>query len=344
MAFAAGGAFAAAAPVPGFQVHLDLQPGWTISGVWSHDGQELLLVDALRGEILRFSPRGELLGQIEVPLRGSTEVSRPSNIHLWGDGYLVEQEDGDFVELGSSLEILDEVDLLEKARQPGGAVASVFGWVPLGRSLVTISDVRLADGGWNTGFLRVPLAHPSEFEVLQDLSGEGPAAGFYLLGQPYLAAVGGRAYFLTMSASPSICEVTAEAGEPARLRRLGAFPAAFASRPLLPEQTELSQIPALFEGVERSHMAAGLYGWGDYLFVLTRRPGAVSGKTRWSLTQIDPRRDEIVRTFDLPTTAPHLTVIPGDASWALLEKGHIRGFGQQDISTLLVIPSSYFEN
>jgi hypothetical protein len=126
------------------------------------------------------------------------------------------------------------------------------------------------------------------------------------------------------------------------VRPLSAFPEGFEAYPALQISADLRRVPALFETVERCHMAAGLYGWNGRLFVLARRPGAASDETVWSLTRIDPQRDEVVGTLELPTAAAHLTVIPGPRHWAILEKGPVRGFGQQDISTLLLIPNAWF--
>lgn len=328
------------------RVDLDPRPGWVVSGVWSHDGGELLLVDAFRSKILRFSAAGpssvpHFLGDRDVPLRGSTEISRPSWIQKWGDGYLVEQEDGDFVELSPSLEPRNEVDVLETAVGSGGQVTAIFGWAPLGSSLVTFGDLRNRGSAPEQAFLRIPLRQPAAFEKLHVLHGAERAWTFYLLGYPYIASLGDRVYFIEMSSSPSIFEIGGDEGA-SGVRALSAFPSGFGAFPALPVSSDLRHVPALFETVERCRMVVGLYGWGGRLFVLARRPGVASDETVWTLTRIDPQKDEVVDTLELPTTASHVTVIPGPKHWAILEKGPVQGFGQQDISTLLLIPSAWF--
>jgi hypothetical protein len=100
----------------------------------------------------------------------------------------------------------------------------------------------------------------------------------------------------------------------------------------------------MFAEIERSFMVSGIYGWEGRLYLLIRRPRRGVEASTWSLTRIDPETGATSGRIDLPTTAPHVTLIPGPESWAVLEKGRVQGFGQQDIPSLLLIPSSAFRN
>ncbi|RMH25195.1 MAG: hypothetical protein D6692_11605, partial [Planctomycetota bacterium] len=87
---------------------------------------------------------------------------------------------------------------------------------------------------------------------------------------------------------------------------------------------------------------AGLYGWKDYLYVLTREPRE-DGGTRWSLHRIDPRADKLGRTVVLPTRSAHVVLAPGPRYWAVVEKGSVEADGGQTLDGLLLVPSSWIE-
>lgn len=317
---------------------LSPEPKWSVSGAWSQDGERLLLVDAFRSQILEYRKDGSLVRGHEVPLGGTTIFSRPSTLKARDDGFLVEQEDAAFVFLGPDLGAQREEDLLAETLRAPLRIVSIFSWTLLGQEgdqLLALGDVQLENAETRTGFLRVPLDDPSRAELLFEL-GDGDAVDYYLLGHQYMATLGGKAYLVEMTRSPSIVEV----GSEGQVRRLDAFPEGYRLRPYLPSQGGLDQIPALFAAVERSRMVAGLYAWEGHLYLLTREPG-VDG-CRWTLLEIDPTRETIVESFTLPTRAPHLTVVPGPESWALLERGRVTGFGQQEVPGLLLVPSDRF--
>jgi hypothetical protein len=93
------------------------------------------------------------------------------------------------------------------------------------------------------------------------------------------------------------------------------------------------------ETIERSKMPVGLYGWEGFLFVLTREP-AQGGGTRWMIHKIDPRKDAVVGSSQIPTRANHLTVVPGPKKWAFLEKGRVQDWGRQRNDRVLFVPAS----
>jgi hypothetical protein len=161
---------------------------------------------------------------------------------------------------------------------------------------------------------------------------------FYQLGLPYIATLGSDGYLISMENPVGIYRSRKGVRG---LEPLAAFPRGFEESPELPTLTVKNEFVGLMAKVEQSKMPAGLYGWKDFLYVLTREPEGQS--TRWMLFKVDPRRDEIVGSTLLPTRANHLTVIPGPKKWAFIEKGRVEGWVRQQINHLFFVPSSRLE-
>jgi len=330
------------------RVPLAPKPGWSVSGVWSEGGETLLLVDARDSQVLEYSKSGELQRRLTVPFKGTTVFSRPSWIRPWPGGYIVEQEDAGFVTVNPKFEARQGFDLVEATRGTELKSVAVYQWAPLGsKELVALGDVELGSGEWKTGLLRVRLGHPPRVEMVHELPGKPEDLDMYLVGLQYLTSLDGRGYFVEMSETPPVLvEVRPENGSTA-VRSVPLFSQASRGeqpvfRPYLSELEAVNEVPGAFAELERSFMVSGVYGWEGRLYLLIRRPRrGVEGST-WSLTRVDPESGVTRGRIDLPTTAAHVTLIPGPESWAVLEKGRVKGFGQQDIATLLLIPSSRF--
>jgi hypothetical protein len=126
------------------------------------------------------------------------------------------------------------------------------------------------------------------------------------------------------------------------VEKMSSFPEGLDQAPVLPSFTTRDDFAPVMRAVERSKMPTGLYGWGQFLYILTREP-LKDGTTRWRLTRIDPRSDRIEGEVVVPSRANHLTVVPGPRAWAFIEKGPVKGFGRQDIPKILFVPSSRLE-
>lgn len=327
------------------RIWLSPRPTWSISGAWTADGSSLLLVDA-GGEVLEYSTRGALVRRHEVPLAGSSHP-RPSWIQPWREGYLVEQEDAGFVIMDSALRATGQVDLLDGNPASDLRTAAVYQWAPIGSGeLIALGDAQLKSGEWKTGLLRVTLENPPRVDVLTELEDGDDDLDVYLVGLPLLAAVEDRAYLVDASGRrSSILEVRPGKDGSAETRRLS-VPVAAGRRPLLrpylSEPVSLDHMSLAFQELERSSMIAGIYGWEDELYLLFHRPnrGGAGKPSVWSLVRFDPDTESLGEWIALPTAAPHITVIPGPESWAVLEKSRVRRLGEQDIASLVLIPSS----
>lgn len=311
----------------------DVKPLWVSSGVWDRSGT-LLLADVMRGAILRYSPNGQLLGT--VTLSGS-----PSGLQTAGNRTVVKDREGRFLSLEPGSSAFGEGSILGRSQGPRGEIRSIFNWSLAGKNLLAFGDVLLPDGTWKSGLLRVPLESPRNFEILRDWAPGHPARSLYLLGNPYVASIGNRGYFLSLDGAPALYEVTLGEGR-SSLRRIP-LSVAPVSIPASRIPAGPGSVAARYSALEGSSVPAGLYAWQDSLFVLMRPPLEGAPGNRWFLARVDPRRGTVSGGVFLPTQAKHLTLVPGPRFWAILEKGAVLAAGRQEIPSMVLFPTSSFD-
>lgn len=314
--------------ITGERVSFSQAPRWTNSGVWDDSGR-LVIVDVLMSRLLMYGADGKLIR--EIPDQG---FALPALIHRAGPGsFWVEAEDGRLVRLDEKFRPEESIlDLTKKVSSPKGSLISVSGWVPLNDSEVLVfGDMEGAQGARGV-VVRVPLARPEAFKVLQEIDIASIAHRFFLLGQPYLAAVEGSPYFLLMGDTPRIVD-----GDQPGFRLVRSSGQALGP-PDLPERITMSTTKAFFEKLASSSSPAGIYGWRGSLYVLMRWANAKGART-WNLLKINPETNKIVWNRPIDTDAAHLLVVPGDKYWAFVEKGPVKGAANQEIKSFLRVPS-----
>lgn len=325
------------------QVDFSARPAWTISGAWAQNGGSLLIVDALNSKVLRYSTDGKLLGALTEETPGFPKDFRPSSIQATNTGFLLLSETARILTLSNDLTYKGEVNLLDTAKGRQGQLSSVFDWAAISANdIVAFSDIKLANGEWKTAFTAVPLKDPADFRVLGSFGVDEPGRNFYLFGHPYIATLGDKIYAVTMpgTGTPALVEISG--GEKAAKSLRNAMPQQ--ARPVLPPKKGLKTVRSLFQAIESSSLPVGLVGWHDYLYLLTRRPSPRSGSTIWSLSKIEPASGKVIYTAEIPSSANHLTMVPGPNDWAFIEKGEVKGLGQQEIASMLLISSRIIEN
>lgn len=308
-------------------------PRWTFAG--APEGKNLLLLDVLKGEILKFSAQGKLLQRIsdrgfEVP----AHMQRAGRDTIW-----VEGEDGRLVVLNNQLQPQGKpIDLTNQVKSPLGALISVLLWVPLDDSNILVAG-DLQRGKSATGaILRVPLAEPSKFQVLWEIGVETPAHRSLLVGLPLLAAVNGQPFFLEVGAVPRIVKPD---GRVLRIVRVTSAGRQTLSPPEFPARFSMDTTAALFKELERTPYPAGIYGSNGFLYVLMRTPTAEG--TLWTLLKIDPRTEDVVWNREIESSANHLFAVPGNDYWAFVEKGPVKGPGNQQVTGFLRVPAQVVE-
>jgi hypothetical protein len=329
-------------------------PGWTLSGSWNSDGSELLLIDILHNKVLRSSDSGRSLGTLPDGIEATMERFFPSKIARLATGqsdapeYAVELATGRIVTLDSGFAVRSTTDIFARAVKSNWNVRAIFLWHPAGADLITYSDLKdlskkdEEQGAWKRAFLRIPLATPSDFSILQPPGNEFAIdyqeKEFYRLGNPYITSIGDTGYILRMKGEAPIYENVKGSND---LRELQAFRV---QKPL-PELTKFktrADMAAVFDGVEHSSMPVGLFSWKQRLYVVSRI--AADSGTLWQVTEIDPATDSFKGTATIRgILSPHLVIVPGPKEWAFIEKGHVYGFGQQETNSVFLVPTPRFE-
>jgi hypothetical protein len=306
------------------------------SGTWLADGRRLAVVDSLSERVVLYRQDGRSLGVVTGPNGEALRDLSPRLIKSAGQGRLLVETAADgLVALDSRFALLRRTPLNSKSARSDLTMLGTFQWQPVGNDeVVSFSDLELKPPRWGAGFVRFSLADPASFTVLRQGSLEDPERLFNRLGYPFIAALGDKAYILVMGNSTELYE--SSKGSP-DLRRLTAFSSQ--ETPDLPSFDEWSEFAGVMAAVERSAMPAGLYGWDGQLYLLSRKP-AGGGRTQWSLTRLDPESGQNLGTVVLPTTAHHLTVIPGPRAWAFLEKGPVLGRERQEIGSMLLVSAA----
>lgn len=332
------------------------------SGAWS--GDDLVILDVLKRRFLKFDTATratEFLwegnwrhpasmkqhhGDILVLDEGavSSEKPGPASAIVRFDGRMDATEPIVGIE-GRSLAPLAD------ALGPQPVLQSIYDWHPLGDGILAFGDISVGAGDWKSAFLYVD--EDGRQQAFVRLSPDAQVCNQYTTTSDYIAALDGRGYLLFLDPVPKIAEVIPDVGG---VRELPGFPEDFQSRPRLDTRPRLAstrqgarQATIFYEILEASTMAAGIYGWGNHLYLLGKEAIDPTGNTDWSLVKLDPDDGSELSRVRLPTEAAHLTVVPGPEFWAFVERGQVQGIGERhapymETSSLVLVPTAWIEN
>ncbi|MGH9382041.1 MAG: hypothetical protein ACRD2Z_15715 [Thermoanaerobaculia bacterium] len=326
-------------------VDLDPAPRWTFWGTWTENGERLILADVGGGRLLHFARDGSDSGAVAQPGGGALEFEYPGDITRLGDQFLlvdradrVVRLDDDLVPTRSwrlrELPVLDRMSAGDQAAH----VMTISSIVGRGSDEV-IGVVNAMDGtAARLGIGRLTLGGRPQIEVMEWLGGTTESLlQHYGVANPAVAVVGDSVYALRFDNEPRIAQIIPV------VRELASFPEGFDEMPVLPAVRGSADSVAFFGLLERARTPTGLLGYRDQLFLVTRQPQSTGG-TRWMLHQIDPEKDVLVRSIQLPTSSNHIVVVPGSVDWAIVEKGPVVGPGQQAIRRAVMVPAAWIEN
>lgn len=321
------------------KVELAPQPRWVTAGAWG-DAASFFVVDALRSQLLHYGVDGRLLEIVKDDYPSSLLPTRvrqtPSGrlIMELGFGYLVWLDGKGKASRGTSL----------VGRQGAqGTLRGIEDWTVLGEDTVlAVAIVEHPNGSWVSGLVRLRLSSDS-FEVIKEWPADDPAGVYYRIGQPYLAALGEKGYFLEIGEAVSLYEISEAPQASLRLisRSESGLPEGVRKR--LSGLQAPSDTVALYQVIEQQPVPAGLYARDGLLFLL-RRVEERLGEASWSIEKIDPAKGGVVHSTALPSRAHHLTVIPGGSHWVLLERGVVKGLGDQGVASVVFVPSPLIED
>jgi tetratricopeptide (TPR) repeat protein len=314
-------------------------PAWINDGAWLGSAS-FVVVDVLRNALLRYGIDGRLRSATENFAGNGTQKRLPKRVRTSAAGLLVLELGANhtLVWLDQDGEPVRETELVNRQGQEG-KLAGVLDWTIVGEdTILVVGNILHSDGTWVSALIRTSFASKS-FEVVKKWSAEDPSGVYYRLGQPYLATLGEKAYFLEIGEMLTLYEVSATA-KVSSLRRIASVPGGItriAKQGLARFQTPTgaADLYSLIEGLD---VPAGLYAEDGLLFLLRRPDSVNSGDHSWRLEEIEPRLGALRRTITLPVSAHHLTVIPGAAQWALIQRGIVERIGKQSISSAVFIP------
>jgi len=337
--FAASGMSQLLRPDACRRVSLAPQPAWLTSGAWSDTG--ILLADSLHGQLLHYDLDGALRQVFLSPVVGSEGPLRVEQLIVSPDGAPVVQASGRLIWLDGRYRPTRQVELTGR-RGSHGVLQAVYQLTLVSpNEAFVVGDLQQTNENWIRGVIHVRLRAGGKLESVHRIAPLDPYFDLYRLGNPYLASVGGRAYFVDLR-EPASLNILATGREPKRRLAILSSSGPSARMARRADLGEPEATTALYRALEESASPAGLYGFRGFLYLLTRRPGQ-EGKTSWTLTRLDPADGKELYSVSLPTSAPHLTVIPGEHHWALVEKGPVERWGRQTISTAVFVPTEWIE-
>ncbi len=332
-------------------VRLSARAGWLNSGAWLDDGTELVVADARDRKVLSLDPGGrgfvpapkKLFRGLEgfSPLRlASDSAGKYTFIELDRERFVILDSAGTVLE--SRKDLTNESTTMKSGRGETVSIDKIDLWAPVGIDILAYAAIKQSlpghDATWRTDFVKIPSSNPSSFKILTSPS--LAVRVFYKLGHPLFTSVGDTAYLLLIGGPPKLFRSRKDS---ASLEPMGALDKLNINQaPILPSFIRPEDFPAVMLAVERSSMPVGLYSWSNFLYMLSRKPG-LGGGTTWLLQKIDPETDRIVSSFEIPTRANHLTVVPGPIEWAFIEKGPVRGFKDQDVNGIIFVPTRRIE-
>lgn len=314
--------------------------GWVTTGAWDSSGTRLFVVDSLQRKIFGLSPSGRPLYGFLNGLEKDLPAFLPSRLTSREGRFALELLGDRFVTLDKDFVPLTRRALNKEAIRGPLSVEKIYIWdLAQNGDIIAYADVmeKTRRGEeWTSGFLRIAAANPKDFKFLSPpTSYLVPERTFYKLGMPFITSLGETVYLLRMENNINLYR--GRKGD-AEFRQLSVEIPDAGLSPILPGFTRADQMPAVMRAVEQSTMPVGIYGWNEYLYVVSRKPQGRS--TVWSISKIDPNSERVVASTTLPVQAQHLTVIPGDRYWAVIEKGSVTAFGEQEIKQITFIDSS----
>ena len=366
------------------QTPLSQPMGFPTSGAFDSSGN-LVIADPVEAAVMYWSSDGILLGRAwdldwekdggeRLPLGrvSSLKIGPSGDGALQGHKFFKDEERNELIQVNRD-DFLESITRFEYGRAAGPAVGggprllSIEGWQPVMGSgcqgcvaYVAFGDVQFPEKKGpdryrsafvlfdEDGIQKIYDQEPLPFLVPSD----DERNHYFRRAMSYITSLDGHSvYILRLQETASIIEVRPGA-EP---RKLPAdLPVGFSNPPVLKRNPDFTkamngyrQSGEFYRQYEQAAMPQGIYSANGRLFLLGKTAIA-SGKTSWLFIEIDPDDGTEKARFRLPTSAAHLTVIVGESSLVLLEKGKVELIGEEfapfmDVTAMTEIPLSWLE-
>lgn len=336
-------------------------PTWVTTGAWRND--KLLVVSAADRRLVQISDQG-VASELRTALADYLQPFGPTRIRDGqprgqgeNRGFLVEVAGGRLVDIDRNLTPQRKIELATTSlRSEGGEnrIAMLLDWIWAQDDIIGYADIQgpgQGRGSWKNGFVRFKAQQPQSFSLIRERRFPDNARASMTLTYPLMASIGRTGYVALIDGREGHLGLWRFGPEDQDLRPLRAFPKRFERTlaPMLPDWgARTEDFPEVMAAVERETMPAGLWAWDESLFLLFRSFEA--GERRWYLSRIDPGQDnrgpdqsQVQWTVRLPSSANHMTVIPGPREWAFLEKGPVTGWGSQETRNILYVKSAQLQ-
>jgi len=325
-------------------------PQW-ISSLELISDREILIADPKASQLISFDTASGRMQKVKLP-----ESLSPASVTRIEGGYLIKYRD-DATIIGPDKKVIKTLNLRStKTGEVSGLGSLYSNWITRSTTFVgfgSISSVNLGTAeynpsrGFELGLITGEVSAGSgQFRNIQLLE-QTEQNDFYLLGFPYFAATDDGLFYVRMTGAPgtrsaAIMRVEKTPSGKSVAKNLAAFPDDFRTIPnLASNKPGPPKAQDRFKRVQESRMPVGLFGLGKMLYLLVRQPASNGEGTEWFVYKINPAEDVVLDWVRLPTRAPHLSVAAGPAFWYLIERGEVRGLGDQDITKVIAVPTRW---
>lgn len=304
------------------QTRLTDAPDWLTATFWVENNSYLGMLDTYRGEIYLLDARGRTIKTImtEAPIEALARYQ----------GRLLAKGRGN-----SFFFVTDDLKMTRDSFVLPGFGSLYTGWVVNGDEIVAYGSVPKRDSSssspaFDLGFMRLKPKSRAVEMVLPFKDND-----FYLINYQYLATTNGDAYFIAMNHRAVIYRLP----KGGRAYPLKAMPKEYSKIQVMSKNFRSADATKQrFQELENFRMPVGLYGYDGFIYLLGRNPESCSP---WSLTKIDPIHDKEVGAIPLPTIARHITLVPSENAWLIIEKGAVTDRGQQKITAVESVPAAW---
>lgn len=317
-------------------------PSWISGATWGATEDRVIVSDPSQRRLLFFKvTENELVRETTPKKLAAIEADGVLTISKFNDGFIVKTaQDQSMLRFNKEWESVGHVNP-HKLNQLDSGLGSLYSnWTSRGSKILGYGSITntpqdvvrdrkfklgivMAELSANGATRWVRLLYPTEYN------------DYYLLNNRYFTSNDANMFFVLMEEKATLYRVT-DSGD---LSRMNAFPVRFRSVPGILIARKTTQ--EVFAQLEAQAVAAGVIGYKDSVYVLTREPLEGDGGTRWLLFRIDPQSDAVVGHVELPTTKNHIVVVPGEFNFLILEGGPVRAWGRQSFETAVVVNSNF---
>ncbi len=350
-AFAQGSAAAQAADAACSFRPLESSPTWVTSVTYVANLQELIIVDPVANRLLRYSSSGKLIGELGDPRLDRSAPFLPVSLEGSSEhGFVLQLVSGPAVVFNGDLEAIAEVNLRAPARGERFRLSSLYSQFTVYRDhIIGYGSVREVtsegvSGGSSPPFelglvgAEIDLSGGvlSDIDMLMSFSENR----YYLLGHRYLGHTASAVYFLKIVGGydAELYEVSVDGD---RLRRIPLPKTSeFENVPVLQTESRgIESLKALFQELEGLDIPVSIHGQGDYLMIMTR---SRDSSAPWQMYAIHTGTHEVVGPRPIPSSSVFLIAVPTERDVLFIEKKEVIGFGVQETSGILRVPTSWF--